>query len=44
MARSFEEFFVGYAQDPIEFLQNTFEEIEGYENDCAAWYPLREPL
>jgi len=26
MARSFEEFFVGYAQDPVEFLQKTFEE------------------
>ena len=31
MARSFEEFFVGYAQDPVEFLQKTFEEIEGYD-------------
>src|ERR1700730_12451500 len=31
MARSFEEFFAGYAQDPVEFLQKTFEEIEGYD-------------
>jgi GTP cyclohydrolase I len=31
MARAFEEFFAGYAQDPVEFLQNTFEEIEGYD-------------
>ena len=31
MARAFEEFFVGYAQDPVEFLQKTFEEIEGYD-------------
>ncbi len=31
MARAFEEFFVGYAQDPVAFLQKTFEEIEGYD-------------
>ena len=31
LARAFEEFFVGYAQDPVEFLQKTFEEIEGYD-------------
>ena len=31
VARSFEEFFVGYAQDPVEILQKTFEEIEGYD-------------
>ncbi|HUZ91748.1 MAG TPA: GTP cyclohydrolase I FolE [Methylocella sp.] len=31
VARAFEEFFVGYAQDPVEFLQKTFEEIEGYD-------------
>jgi GTP cyclohydrolase I len=30
VARAFEEFFVGYAQDPVEILQKTFEEIEGY--------------
>ncbi|HEY6861284.1 MAG TPA: GTP cyclohydrolase I FolE [Pseudolabrys sp.] len=31
VARSFEEFFVGYVQDPVEILQKTFEEIEGYD-------------
>jgi GTP cyclohydrolase I len=31
VARAFEEFFVGYVQDPIEILQKTFEEIEGYD-------------
>jgi GTP cyclohydrolase I len=31
LARAFEEFFAGYAQDPVEFLQKTFEEIEGYD-------------
>jgi len=31
VARSFKEFFVGYAQDPGEILQKTFEEIEGYD-------------
>jgi GTP cyclohydrolase IA len=27
----FEEFFVGYAQDPVEFPQKTFKEIEVYD-------------
>jgi GTP cyclohydrolase IA len=31
VARAYEEFFTGYAQDPIEILQKTFEEIEGYD-------------
>lgn len=31
VARSFEEFFVGYDQDPVEILQKTFEETEGYD-------------
>jgi GTP cyclohydrolase IA len=31
VARAFEEFFVGYSQNPIEILQKTFEEIEGYD-------------
>jgi GTP cyclohydrolase I len=31
VARSYEEFFTGYAQDPTEILQKTFEEIEGYD-------------
>jgi len=35
VARAFEEFFVGYGQDPIEILQKTFEEIEGYDEMIA---------
>jgi GTP cyclohydrolase I len=35
VARAFEEFFVGYAQDPVEILQKTFEEIEGYDEMIA---------
>src|SRR5262252_7295954 len=35
MARAFEEFFAGYAQDPAEILQKTFEEIEGYDEMIA---------
>jgi GTP cyclohydrolase I len=31
VARAFEEYFSGYAQDPTEILQKTFEEIEGYD-------------
>jgi GTP cyclohydrolase I len=31
VARAFEEYFTGYAQDPVEILQKTFEEIEGYD-------------
>lgn len=31
VARAFEEFFVGYSQDPVEILLKTFEEIEGYD-------------
>jgi GTP cyclohydrolase I len=31
VARAYEEFFTGYAQDPTEILQKTFEEIEGYD-------------
>ncbi|HEX5507801.1 MAG TPA: GTP cyclohydrolase I FolE [Pseudolabrys sp.] len=31
VTRAFEEFFSGYAQDPAEILQKTFEEIEGYD-------------
>src|SRR5437870_2540603 len=30
-ARAFEEYFAGYAQDPAQILQKTFEEIEGYD-------------
>jgi GTP cyclohydrolase IA len=35
VARAFEEFFAGYAQDPTEILQKTFEEIEGYDEMIA---------
>jgi GTP cyclohydrolase I len=31
VARSYEEFFAGYADDPVEILQRTFEEVEGYD-------------
>ena len=28
VTRAFEEFFAGYAQDPVEILKKTFEEIK----------------
>jgi GTP cyclohydrolase I len=31
VARAYEEFFAGYAEDPIEYLQRTFEEVDGYD-------------
>jgi GTP cyclohydrolase IA len=31
VTRAFEEFFAGYSQDPVEILQKTFEETEGYD-------------
>jgi GTP cyclohydrolase I len=31
VARSFEQHFAGYALDPMELLQRTFEEVEGYD-------------
>jgi GTP cyclohydrolase I len=31
MARALEELFTGYAENPVDILQKTFEEIEGYE-------------
>jgi GTP cyclohydrolase I len=31
VVRSFEEFFQGYETDPVELLQRTFEETEGYD-------------
>ncbi|CAM5502435.1 GTP cyclohydrolase 1 OS=Afipia felis OX=1035 GN=folE_1 PE=3 SV=1 [Afipia felis] len=31
VARAFEEFFIGYSQNPMAVLQKTFEEIEGYD-------------
>ena len=35
MARAYDEFFAGYSQDPVEILQKTFEEIEGYDEMIA---------
>ena len=29
--KSFEEFFEGYAVDPVDLLERTFEEVEGYD-------------
>jgi len=31
VVRAYEEFFKGYDEDPIEILQRTFEETEGYD-------------
>jgi GTP cyclohydrolase IA len=31
VVRSFEEFFSGYGTDPVELLQRTFDEINGYD-------------
>ena len=31
VARAFNEFFRGYEVDPVELLQRTFEEVEGYD-------------
>ena len=31
VARAFEEFFVGYREDPLAYLERTFEELEGYD-------------
>ncbi|HET8726786.1 MAG TPA: GTP cyclohydrolase I FolE [Alphaproteobacteria bacterium] len=31
VARAYEEFFQGYATDPVELLQRTFGEVEGYD-------------
>jgi GTP cyclohydrolase IA len=31
VARAFEEYFTGYATDPVELLQRTFEETDGYD-------------
>lgn len=29
--RAFEEYFSGYAEDPVKFLSRTFEEVSGYD-------------
>ncbi len=31
VVRAYEEFFAGYQADPVEYLQRTFEEVEGYD-------------
>jgi len=31
VVRSYEEFFSGYDEDPVEILKRTFEEVEGYD-------------
>jgi GTP cyclohydrolase I len=31
VARAYEEFFVGYGQDPRQYLERTFEEVHGYD-------------
>ncbi len=31
VVRAYEEHFAGYQDDPVEFLQRTFEEVEGYD-------------
>jgi len=31
VVRSYEEFFAGYDQDPVDILQRTFEETDGYD-------------
>ena len=31
VVRAYEEFFAGYGEDPLELLQRTFEEVEGYD-------------
>lgn len=31
VARAFEQWFAGYEEDPLEFLERTFEEVEGYD-------------
>ena len=31
VVRSYEEFFAGYAQDPVDYLSRTFEQVDGYD-------------
>lgn len=31
VARAFEEWFAGYHEDPVAYLQRTFEEVDGYD-------------
>ena len=31
VVRSYEEYFSGYSEDPVEIMKRTFEEVEGYD-------------
>lgn len=31
VAKAFEDWFSGYNEDPVEYMQRTFEEVEGYD-------------
>jgi len=31
VAKAYEDWFSGYKQDPVEYLERTFEEVEGYD-------------
>ncbi len=31
VVKAYEEFFAGYADDPVDYLQRTFKEIDGYD-------------
>jgi len=31
VVQAYKEFFAGYGQDPVDYLQRTFEEVEGYD-------------
>ncbi|MEN8723575.1 MAG: GTP cyclohydrolase I FolE [Alphaproteobacteria bacterium] len=31
VARAYEQWFQGYGEDPLEYLERTFEEVEGYD-------------
>jgi GTP cyclohydrolase I len=31
VAKAYEDWFSGYRQDPVQYLQRTFEEVEGYD-------------
>ena len=31
VVRAYEEFFSGYRSDPVEFLKQTFEQVDGYD-------------
>ena len=35
VARAYEDWFSGYSDDPVGFLQRTFEEVEGYDEMVA---------